>query len=365
MTAAGAFPTLGHVVRAGLEALTPQKRDFILGGAETETTLLRNRAAFDRLALRPRALAPLADDPCAMRLLGLGLPAPLIVAPMGTGRAFGPRATAALVDGAAAFGGLACVSSVAEPPPAALRERCAGPLWLQLYVLGEAPVDAATLLHEAGAEAFDGLVMTLDTPIYGRRERDMAAGYSPAAGVALPGRAIQPRLDRDLMARLRAHWRKPLIAKGVTRPEDAAWLIELGVDAIWVSNHGGRQLDHAEASLDSLRRVSPVVAGRVPIILDGGVCRGTDVAKALALGADAVALGKVLALAAAADAVVEALALLRDELTATLRLMGVPSCDALGPEDVAEAEAVRSPSVLGAFSLGPTTMEPPREWPGG
>lgn len=347
--ARGGWPTLGAIARAAVETLDEAERDFILGGAETETTLKRNRRAFDRLALVPRILRPADGDPCRTRLFGIELPAPILPAPMGTGRHFGPQATAPLVEGAHRFGGIACVSTVAQPTPDRLRRDHDGPIFLQAYLLDGAAADPAAALAAQGASRFDGLIVTLDSPVYGRRDRDAERGVSPAPGVVAPGRALQPDLDWTALARLRDAWPGPLVAKGVAQAEDAARLLALGVDAIWVSNHGGRQLDHGEAALDSLRRVGPAVSGRAPVIVDGGVCRGTDVAKALALGADAVAVGKALALAASVDAVHAMLGLLRDELATTLALLGCGAVGELGPGHLADAEPVGAPCVLEAL----------------
>lgn len=211
---------------------------------------------------------------------------------------------------------------------------------LQLYLLEEAVEDLAGTLRKIAGAGFDGLCLTLDTVVYGRRERDLRRGFRPAGGAIDAASIIQPGLTWDTIRRIRDQYDGPLMAKGVATAEDASLLIETGFDAIWVSNHGGRQLDHARPSIESLREVAPVTAGKAVTIMDGGICRGTDVVKALALGADSVAVGKMVAVSCAANLVERYFEILEEELSVTLINMGARGVAELSESHVSTVGAI-------------------------
>jgi len=288
------------------ETLPRMTYDFIAGGAEDERTVAGNRAAFARRVLRNRALIDVATRDLRTRLLGLDLPHPILLAPTALHRVAHPDGEAATARGAAAAGAVFTVSTatsmrleeIAAAAPDALR-------WFQLYHLGQREA-SEDLIRQAVATGHRAIVLTVDVPLLGRRERDlrntftlpegvgMAHAYEPAwappseersRGWASPIASANLTWD-DLKWIRAAGGDLPLLLKGIVRGDDAKRALEHGVDAIWVSNHGGRQLDGAIATLDALADVVAAVGGRCPIVLDGGIRRGTDIIKALALGAD-------------------------------------------------------------------------------
>jgi 4-hydroxymandelate oxidase len=337
------------------ETLPRMTYDFIAGGAEDERTVAGNRAAFARRVLRNRALIDVATRDLRTRLLGLDLPHPILLAPTALHRVAHPDGEAATARGAAAAGAVFTVSTatsmrleeIAAAAPDALR-------WFQLYHLGQREA-SEDLIRQAVATGHRAIVLTVDVPLLGRRERDlrntftlpegvgMAHAYEPAwappseersRGWASPIASANLTWD-DLKWIRAAGGDLPLLLKGIVRGDDAKRALEHGVDAIWVSNHGGRQLDGAIATLDALADVVAAVGGRCPIVLDGGIRRGTDIIKALALGANAVAIGRpqMYGLAAGgADGVRRVVELLRAELDLAMALVGAPSLAALEPD---------------------------------
>ncbi len=318
---------------AGL--LDPGAYGYFAGGANDERTLAGNVEAFRRLTLRPRVLVDVSDPSTAAAVLGEEVLMPLLVAPMAYQRLAHPDGEVAMARAAAAAGTIMCVSTLstcAFEEVVGTGARC----WFQLYV----PRDEA-LARElvAGAEelGFAALVVTVDVPVSGRRERDLRTGFSLPAGMTVPsvGRGgipphefvslLSPSVTWEDVAELAALSRLPLVLKGVLTGEDALLAVEHGAAAIVVSNHGGRQLDGVAAPIDVLSEVVEAVEGRVEVLVDGGVRRGTDVVKALALGAKAVLVGRPLlwGLAVAGEAGArDVLELLREELELALQLTG-------------------------------------------
>jgi glycolate oxidase len=230
----------------------------------------------------------------------------------------------------------------------------------QLYLMGDEAwmTDIIARTETAGYKAF---CLTVDTQVHSRRERDVLKGWVSMSargpdGKPLPPPAVtlQPSMDWKLVQRIKQRFKIPLVLKGIACAEDAELAVQHGVEVVYVSNHGGRQLDQARASLDTLPEVVRVARGRATIIFDGGILRGTDVLKALALGADAVGIGRLEALAMAAGgarAVVRMLELLEHEMRLNLALMGLSSIDQLTPDCVSPAEPVGQPHVLSGFPL--------------
>jgi len=236
-----------------------------------------------------------------------------------------------------------------------------GPRIYQLYLMGDRAWldDVVGRAVEAG---YSALCLTADTQVYSRRERDILKGFVPPSGsrVAADGSEAasdfswQARMSWDTVAHLKERFDLPLVVKGVATREDAARCVELGVDVVYVSNHGGRQLDHTRGCIDVLPEVVDAVAGRVPVLVDGGFMRGADVVKALCLGATAVGLGRLegLALAAGgAPALVGALEILEHEIRTTMALLGAARLADLHPGLLTAAMPVHPPGVLSAFPL--------------
>ncbi len=332
--------TIPELVAAARANLPDAAWDYVVGGAESETTLRRNRAALDAIGLRSRVLADVAHVATASSLLGHPLRIPVVLSPIGSLDLVAAEGTAASAAAAAAFGTMAFVSSGGTVPLADLAGHATHLAW-QVYGRGSRDwlLEQAALARSFGCL---GICLTADVPWYGRRERDLRRAYIPPGGGLHRAGHGHPITWGDVDA-LVARGDLPVILKGVTTAEDATAAVERGVRVVYVSNHGGRQLDQAEATIDVLGPIVDAVAGRAEVVMDGGILRGTDVVKALARGATAVAIGKLQALSLAAGgaaALVNALEILEDELHTALGLMGVASPDGLSPANLRPAPLV-------------------------
>jgi 4-hydroxymandelate oxidase len=306
--------------------------DYVVDGAGDGVTLAANRRAFERVRLRPRVLADVSRVDTAARVLGQPMSAPIMVAPAAHGAmceggdlAAARAARRAGVAMVAASGSAAPIEAIAAAP--------SGPLWLQLYLYPERERTLA-LVRRAEAAGCTAIALTVDSPVYGRKERSLRsengydwpdhgnlAGLPPPTSSPVRG-APATWADVDWLL---AATRLPLVLKGVLAGEDAAMAAARGVAGVVVSNHGGRQLDGAMASLDALPDVVAAVAGRCEVYLDGGVRRGVDVVRALALGARAVLVGRPVLWGLAIggeDGAFDVLDLLRRELVAAMALCG-------------------------------------------
>jgi len=355
--------------------------DFIDGGAEDELTLRANREAFERLRLRPRVLVDVSQLDTRTELLGTQAPLPLAVSPTGMSGVAWPKAELEIARAAAKRGipyTLATpASSSIEEVAREVGEKLGGRLWFQIYVLRH-PEILEKLVARALAAGYEALVVTVDLAAGGKRERDPRNGLTiplrpnrrnvadllshpgwlaqmaikgfpkfanlldlvdgrarPGGIVAFVANEIDSGFDYVKLARLRERWPKKLLVKGVQRGDDAERVVASGADAIVVSNHGGRQLDGARASLDVLPEVVQAVGGRIPVLLDSGVRRGADIVKARLLGAQAAMLGRatLYGAAVAGEAGADrALGILIDELQRTMRLCGARSLAELTPD---------------------------------
>jgi glycolate oxidase len=338
------FVSNEELIREARRRLPQGAWDYLVGGSESETTLRRNRLAFDRIAFRPRVLVDVSSIDTSVTFLGQSLRIPAILAPIGSLQVFDPDGAVAVTKAATEFGVMHCVSTATLP---ALEETAAATdstKIFQLYVHGDEHwvEDIIRRVKDAG---YGALALTVDVAHYSRRERPMLTRYIPPTrriGTA-PDRKWQASLTWDSMDKIRDLAGLPFMLKGVQTAEDAEIAVQHGVDYIWVSNHGGRQIDHGLGSLDTLPEIAQAVGGRARIIVDGGVQRGTDILKAIALGADVVALGRLQAwgLAAAGQVgVVRMLEILEDELVSAMGLTGLTSIDKITPKYVCQAEPV-------------------------
>ncbi|MFN4361835.1 MAG: alpha-hydroxy acid oxidase [Hylemonella sp.] len=323
---------------------------YFSGGAADELTLAANRRAWDEICLLPRVLQPLAGGHTRVELLGRTLAHPILLAPVAFQRMAHPDGELATAHAAAALGAglvLSTQSSVAlETVAQAMRDEPGrGPLWFQLY-LQEDRGRTLDLVRRAEAAGYEALVLTIDAPVHGARDRERRAGFTLPAGVRAvnleggpppawpslgPG---QSALFDGLLRRaptwhdvnwLQTQTRLPLLLKGVLHPEDARQAARLNAAGLVVSNHGGRTLDTTPATASVLPRIADALDGALPLLVDGGIRRGTDVLKALALGASAVLVGRpyVYGLSnAGAMGVAHVLRLLRDELEIAMALCG-------------------------------------------
>ncbi|MGH9032114.1 MAG: alpha-hydroxy acid oxidase [Acidimicrobiia bacterium] len=349
-------------------------RAYLDGGGEDEYTLRRNRAAFDDIELVPRALRDVSTLDTATTILGGTTPLPIALAPVGAPRFLHHEAELAVTRAAAAAGVPYAISTVGSVPIERIAAEADTDLWLQLYVAGDRR-DTDALVDRAASAGCRALVLTADVTVRSKRERELDAGLGlpqPHPRVStvidalghpvwlwhfLAGRFpgfpnVNPsaadtaaRVDLsdlfdgtacwDDLEHLRHRWNGPLALKGILSPADARRAVDAGIDAVIVSNHGGRQLDHLPATIDVLPGIVDAVGDDAEVLLDSGIRRGTDIVAALALGARAVLVGRayLYGLAAAGEAGVRhAIDVLADELRTTLALVGAASLDELGPD---------------------------------
>lgn len=334
--------------RLAAERLEPAAYAFFAGGAGDEVTLADNVEAYRRWQLRPRVLVDVAEPSTATTVLGEEIATPVLVAPVAYQRLVHPEGEVAMARATAAAGTILCLSSFAT---ASWEEVAAtgSRRWFQLYV----PSDegrAVEIVTGAEAAGFGALVLTVDTPVLGRRERDLRARFALPEGMQVPlrgGDRLTPARAFESMSasvswsqleRLASLSRLPIILKGILTAEDARLACEHPVAAIVVSNHGGRQLDGVAATIDALPEVVEAVDGRLEVLVDGGIRRGTDVVTALALGAQAVLVGRPPVWGLAADGEAGArrvLELLRSEVELALQLVGCRSPAGLTPDHAA------------------------------
>ena len=320
--------------------------DYYAGGAGDERSLIDARDAWDRLRLRPRILVNVAERDLTTTAFGRSLAHPVIVAPMAAHDLAHPDAERGTARGAAAAGALFTLSTISSVPMEEVAEAAPdAPRWFQLY----APADRSAcqaLVERAVVAGYEAVAVTVDLPLPGNRERDRRNAFELHLGVHLPpdqptdegGIVELPTLTWDDLAWLRSVCPIPLIAKGVLRADDAVRAVDLGCDGIWVSNHGGRQLDTSVAGIDALPEIAAAVGDRALIVVDGGVRRGIDVMKGLALGADLVAVGRPVLWGLAvggADGAQHVLELLRDELSLAMALAGCRTIEEITPDLVA------------------------------
>ena len=344
--------------RLAEERLEPGPWAYLAGGSGDEWTLCENRAAFARWTFRPRVLCDVSEISTSTTVLGTPVELPVVVGPVAYQQLYHPDGECAAARGAAAAGTGIAVSTFCTRSHEEIAAAAPGVMqWCQVYVFQDR---GPTREHLAGAAdaGCSAVVLTVDTPRLAQRERDLRVGFEVPADLPLPyarttiGDAPLNPADQFALLDPSVSWRDlewiasegklPVILKGVVTAEDAELAVEHGAAAIVVSNHGGRQLDSAPATLDALPEVVDAVAGRIEVYLDGGIRRGTDVAKAIALGARAVLVGRapVFGLAVAGeDGVRHVLELLRDELALALSLLGCTS-----PERLTRSHVQRPPA---------------------
>jgi (S)-3,5-dihydroxyphenylglycine transaminase len=344
---AGVPLTLADYAESAHRILEPGVWDFVTGGAGDERTLAANSAAFDRVPLLPRVLSGVVQPALTTRIFGRAWAAPLAVAPLAYHTLVHSDGEVATAAAAGAAGVPFVVSTFAGRTFEDIATAATAPLWLQLYCFRDRGVTRG-LVERAAQAGFEALVLTVDAPRLGRRLRDVRNGFrlppgvEPAnlagSGFASPGEhareAFDPALDWTVVEWLRSVSPLPVLLKGILTASDARRAAEAGADGIVVSNHGGRQLDGVPATLDVLPEIAAEVSGRCTVLLDGGVRRGGDVLAALALGADAVLLGRPIlhGLAAAGrDGVADVLGIVTEELADAMTLSGCPTVADVGP----------------------------------
>jgi 4-hydroxymandelate oxidase len=317
------------------QKLSSSAYNFVAGGAADEITIRWNREAYDRLRLLPRVLVDVSQVDTRVKLLDLDLPHPILLAPGAYQKLLHREGELETARGAASAEAVFVVSSNATVSIEDIAKVARSPLWLQLYAQSDSGRNRE-LIERAQAAGCKALVITVDTPVIGPRNREQRDGF------ALPGRLTLPMNPQNQTERqTKSHgrvsltWKEieefrslsriPVLLKGILHPDDADQAARRGLDGIIVSNHGGRNLDTAPATIDALPQVVDRIGGRIPVLVDGGIRRGTDVVKALALGAAAVLIGRpyMYGLAVAgAQGVADVVRILRTELGMALALIG-------------------------------------------
>jgi isopentenyl diphosphate isomerase/L-lactate dehydrogenase-like FMN-dependent dehydrogenase len=351
--------------RAAAERLEPGPLGYFAGGAGDEVTLRDNVEAWRRWRLRPRVLTDVSEVTTATELLGAPLSMPLLVAPVAYQRLVDPEGEVAMARAAAAAGTAMSLSTLATARPSEVAAGApAGRRWFQLYCFRDEAVTRA-LMDEAIESGFEAILLTVDAPRAGNRERDLRTGFAIPEEIGVPSvtaalgsqRAVTIAETFALMSsgmiwedleRIASDCSLPVFVKGLVTAEDAALAVEHGAAGVVVSNHGGRQLDRAIATGDALPEVVEALAGRATVLVDGGIRRGVDVAIALALGADAVLVGRpaLWGLAAGGEAGAKrVLDLLRAELELALALCGCASPGELSRDHVRRSPAATVYSV--------------------
>jgi len=351
---AAQFMNLHEIVAKARQNLNQNDWDYIVGGVETETTLRRNRMALDSIAFRPRVLRDVSKVDNSVEAFGRKLRLPIVLCPVGSLESFHAGGAEPVVKAAAEFGVAHMLSSVCDPGLEGVAKAAPDATRMfQLYVRGnEAWVD--DYVERAMANGYAAFCLTVDTAHYSRRERDLAKRHTTGGRRRATGREFQMALDWRTVERIKKRLKIPLAIKGIATAEDAKLALDHGVEIIYVSNHGGRQLDHGRGSMDVLPEVAEAVAGRAMIIIDGGFYRGSDIVKALALGANLVGLGRMqcYGLAAAGQAgIVRMLEIMEDEVMRSLGLLGATSFGKLDRSYLHAAAPANAPHVFSAFPL--------------
>jgi isopentenyl diphosphate isomerase/L-lactate dehydrogenase-like FMN-dependent dehydrogenase len=346
------FLNLHEIVAKARQNLNQNAWDYIVGGVETETTLRRNRMALDTVAFRPRVLRDVSKVHASTELLGRKLRLPIVLCPVGTLESFHPEGAGPVVKAAGEFGIAHMLSSVCDPGLEGVAQAAPDAFRMfQLYVRGDAAwVDDH--VARAIANKYSVFCLTVDTAHYSRRERDIAKRHITGGRRRASGREYQEALDWKTVDRIKSKFKIPLAIKGIATAEDAKLCLDHGVDFVFVSNHGGRQLDHGRGSTDVLPEVVEAVAGRAKVIVDGGFYRGSDIVKAKAIGADLIGLGRMqcYGLAAGGQAgIVRMLELLEDEVIRSMGLLGATSYAKLDSSMLHVAAATNAPGVFSAF----------------
>lgn len=353
--------TLNDIIQAAHRNLSPELWDYLSGGAESETTLRRNRLAFERIAFRPRRLRDVLGRTTAISFLGRDLKCPVMLAPVGSIAKYHPDGALACARVAERLGTVAFVSSLAFPAIEQVRSGTNGILVLQLYIRGDRGwIDEQ--LRRAEAAECAGVCLTIDLVERGHRERNIRNRFGGSRGSGItagPGDLDTVIRAQEALTWADLEWIKsrtnlPIIVKGIVCREDAELAVSCGADVIYVSNHGGRQLDHMQSTIEVLPEVIGAVGDAAEVVVDSGFVRGSDVLKALAMGARAVVVGKLMAWGLAAGGergLQSAIELLRAEIVDLMAHLGVRTIEELTPDWIVSTFAPSETGWIG-FATG-------------
>ena len=360
-----------EIVQQARKNLAQGPWDYLVGGSESETTMRRNRLAFDKVAFRPRVLVNVSKTDPSTTILNEKLRIPILLAPIGSLQTFTKNGGAEATKSATDFGIVHVVSSVTEPSLEEIAAVSNSPKIYQLYIHGDWNW-TKEMIQRAKSAGYKALCITVDTASYSRRERPMLNDYKPysqTTSAASKSKVNQfgeidfelkeismASVTWDTIDKIKKEWGNPLLLKGIATKEDAKIAIEHDVECIWVSNHGGRQLDHGQGTMEMLPEIADAVNGKSEIIVDGGVLRGSDVLKAVAMGAKAVAIGKMQGwglAAGGADALTRSLEILEEEIKVAMGLLGTPSIKNISSNHVCYADPVNDPHEMSAWANMP------------
>lgn len=343
------FATIHEIIQHAHSTVSQGVWDYMAGATDSETTLRRNRHGYDKLGLRPRSMRDVTNFDPSTEFFGKKVRLPLILAPVGSIESFAAGGGATTAKAAERFNVFDMLSSRCAPGLEEVAKSADNPRIFQLYVRGDDDfVD--DYVKRAIDNGYDGFAVTVDSASYSRRERDLANRFMKKwrSNVSDEEHIWQAKWTWDNVKRFKDKWDIPFVLKGIGDVEDAARAAQEGVDAIYISNHGGRALDHGRGTIQILPEIVREVKGKTKIIVDGGIQRGTDIIKAIAIGADMVGIGRLQCVglgAAGEDGLVRVLEILEEELGIAFSLMGAQTWADIGPDSLVEADAVHDPSV--------------------
>ncbi len=348
------FVTLHEIVKAAKIRLNPNIWDYLIGGTETETTLRRNRMALDSIAFKPRVMRDVSSIDPSSEIFGRKIRLPVMLAPVGSLESFEPGGGITVAKGGGAANVPMLISSVTTLRLEDIVKGGDAPKIYQLYVRGD---DAwvADRVKQAMDAGYDAFCITVDTQVYSRRERDIAKRFVKSWRTSATGQDHQAAFSWANFKRVKDRFPDvKFMLKGIGTAEDAEIACRHGVWAVYCSNHGGRQLDHGRGSAEVLPEIVDAVAGRARVAVDGSFSRGSDIVKAICMGADWVGLGRLYCygLAAAGAAGIERVVeLLEDEMKEAMGLLGVTSLSQLDKSYVSKSMPTNLPGVHSAFPL--------------
>jgi isopentenyl diphosphate isomerase/L-lactate dehydrogenase-like FMN-dependent dehydrogenase len=348
------FVTLHEIVKAAKIRLNPNIWDYLIGGTETETTLRRNRMALDSIAFKPRVLRDVSTIDPSSEIFGRKIRLPVMLAPVGSLESFEPGGGITVAKGAGAGNVPMLISSVTTLKLEDIVKGGAAPKIYQLYVRGD---DAwvADCVKRAMDAGYDAFCITVDTQVYSRRERDIAKRFVKSWRTSATGQDYQASFSWKNFTAVREKFPDvKFMLKGIGTGEDAELACQQGVWSVYCSNHGGRQLDHGRGSAEVLPEIVEAVAGRAKIAVDGSFSRGSDIVKAICMGADWVGLGRLYCYglaAAGADGIERVIELLEEEMKEAMGLLGVTSLSQLDKSYISRSMPTNMPGVHSAFPL--------------